>query len=109
MNSNPWLVENISAFNFLCCPECVYRSKEEISFQTHALQNHSQSRALFLGDKSYEKHQIEIDPTEIKEEFDSESNFDYSNEKYSTEDNKNILIKYGKQNDAEEESDTGSS
>jgi hypothetical protein len=49
MDSNPWLVESIEVFNFFCCPECVYRSQEEFSFQVHALQNHPQSQALFHG------------------------------------------------------------
>ena len=44
---NPWAVPNIDSFNFLCCPECVYRSKEESSFQTHALQNHPKSKKFF--------------------------------------------------------------
>jgi len=46
---NPWQVESLSAFNFLCCPECVYRSKEEIAFQDHALTNHPQSKTFFHG------------------------------------------------------------
>ena len=29
---NPWLVENIDDFNFLCCPECAYKSKDEDAF-----------------------------------------------------------------------------
>ena len=50
MNSemkNPWQVVALDAFNFLCCPECVYRSKEETSFQSHAIQNHPRSRIFF--------------------------------------------------------------
>ena len=47
MELNPWHVESIEAFNFYCCPECVYRSKEEFYFQAHALQNHTQSRTFF--------------------------------------------------------------
>ena len=49
MNPNPWQVESLDAFSYLCCPECVYRSKEASSFQAHALQNHPQAVALFLG------------------------------------------------------------
>ena len=44
---NPWQVENVYSFSFLCCPECVYRSQEETSFQAHAVQNHPKSAALF--------------------------------------------------------------
>jgi len=45
--SNPWDVPQIDSFNFLCCPECVYRSKEESTFQAHAVQNHPRSRTFF--------------------------------------------------------------
>ena len=27
-SKNPWLVENIDDFNFWCCPECAYKSKD---------------------------------------------------------------------------------
>ena len=47
MALNPWRVQSIDEFNFFCCPECVYRSKEENSFQTHALQNHELSSTFF--------------------------------------------------------------
>ena len=47
MGLNPWQVESIHAFNFFCCPECVYRSKEEFDFQAHALHNHPESYFLF--------------------------------------------------------------
>ena len=46
-SKNPWLVSCIDSFNFLCCPECVYRSKEETTFQVHALQNHPRSQVFF--------------------------------------------------------------
>ncbi len=63
---NPWLVENVQDFSFLCCPECIYRSKEVQSFEVHAIENHPQSMSLF-GKKDL------LDPTEeeaIKEESD---------------------------------------
>jgi len=60
MTSNPWRVQSIDDFNFLCCPECVYRSKEENSFQSHALQNHELSTTFF--------HQV--DDTEEKSDID---------------------------------------
>ena len=46
-SDNPWAVASIDSFNFLCCPECYFRSKEEVSFQAHAIQNHPKSRKLF--------------------------------------------------------------
>ena len=47
MDFNPWHVESIEAFNFYCCPECVYRVQEEFAFQAHAVQNHAQSKTFF--------------------------------------------------------------
>jgi hypothetical protein len=44
---NPWKVQSIQDFNYFCCPECVYRSKQEIPFQEHALQNHEESKTFF--------------------------------------------------------------
>ena len=51
---NPWKVQNIHDFNYYCCPECVFRSKEDMSFQAHALQNHVLSRSFFHGTKDNE-------------------------------------------------------
>ena len=48
---NPWAVTSIGSFNFLCCPECVYRSKEESSFQIHAIKNHPKSKTFFAPDQ----------------------------------------------------------
>ena len=42
---NPWLVENLDDFNFLCCPECAYKSKDEEAFVDHAIENHPKSKA----------------------------------------------------------------
>ena len=47
MSMNPWNVQSIQDFNFFCCPECVYRSKEEFEFQEHALQKHEHSKTFF--------------------------------------------------------------
>ena len=60
MKENPWQVDDLQAFSFLCCPECVYRSQEETSFQVHAIQNHPQSSVFFSNGN--------IDPLNIKEE-----------------------------------------
>ena len=60
---NPWKVQNISEFVYFCCPECVFRSKEDSSFQAHALQNHVLSRTFFHGTDESE--------TEIKKENDT--------------------------------------
>ena len=44
---NPWEVQSIYDFNFFCCPECIFQSKEELLFQDHALQTHEQSKTFF--------------------------------------------------------------
>jgi hypothetical protein len=56
MSMNPWNVQSIHDFNFFCCPECVYRSKEEFAFQAHALQNHSLSTTFFHGVENAEEN-----------------------------------------------------
>ena len=48
MNNNPWLVESIQDFYFLKCPECDFDSKEENSFQNHAVENHPLSFVFFI-------------------------------------------------------------
>ena len=81
-SNNPWAVTCIDSFNFFCCPECVYRSKEESSFQVHAVQNHPKSKAFFKQDTDYQNHVSERDPQskiqndnyEIKDEEDYFSN-----------------------------------
>ena len=47
MSVNPWLVENVHAFSFFNCPECVFKTKTEDIFQTHAVSNHPLSCILF--------------------------------------------------------------
>ena len=72
--SNPWLVESIKEFTYICCPECVYRTKEESTFQAHAIQNHPQSFVLFNKVEGTSNQQNAIEPApgpcnvEIKEE-----------------------------------------
>ena len=53
---NPWAVTCLDSFNFLCCPECEFRTKEQSNFESHAVQNHPKSKVFF-------KHV----PTEVKE------------------------------------------
>ena len=47
MMSNPWEATSINEFLYFNCPECAFRSKEDISFQAHALQNHERSHNFF--------------------------------------------------------------
>ena len=49
---NPWLVENIEAFNFYCCPECDFQSKDRDYFKRHAVESHKKSKVFFLRSKS---------------------------------------------------------
>ena len=70
MPLNPWLVDSIEAFSFYCCPECVFRSKEEDYFQAHALQNHVLSRSLFL--ESSDKSQDEIKEDQKQQTYSKE-------------------------------------
>ena len=42
---NPWLVEDLDDFYFLCCPECAYKSKDDEAFMDHAVENHPKSKA----------------------------------------------------------------
>ena len=75
MSFNPWKVESIKAFYYLKCPECNFDTKEESSFQDHAIENHPMSYELF-GKKSVTEE--EFDSVMIKEEqmsdFDENEN-----------------------------------
>ena len=65
MAFNPWKVESIQAFYYLKCPECEFDTKEENSFEDHAIENHPMSHELF-GKKSVTEE--EYDSVKIKEE-----------------------------------------
>ena len=78
MESNPWHVDSLEAFYFLCCPECGFKSKEQDFFKNHALQNHPLSQELFQDLFTPEiKLEVETDDppylpsTEISEETSS--------------------------------------
>ena len=47
MDINPWQVKSIQEFSFLKCPECAFDSKEEDTFQDHAIENHPLAFILF--------------------------------------------------------------
>ena len=44
---NPWEVSNIQEFVYINCPECEFKTKIETSFESHAVENHTRSHALF--------------------------------------------------------------
>ena len=75
MTSNPWQVESIEAFSFYCCPECVFRSRDDYLFQSHALQNHAKSNLLFNLQNYETKFEIE----DIKQEEQDELKPDVTN------------------------------
>ena len=62
------MVPSLNEFTFLCCPECVFRSKIATSFQTHAIQNHPKSSVLFSAVKEEPP-----DFTDISISFDDET------------------------------------
>ena len=96
MESNPWQVNSIDAFNCLKCPECMFFSQAEIDFKDHAMKNHPLSNAFF--DK-FELNSL----LEIKEElYDkicidnwnfSEINDEYLNDNSETVFAENVDIK----------------
>ena len=67
---NPWLVENIEAFNFYCCPECDFQSKNGDYFKRHAMESHKKSKVFFLLSKS--EKITKKDPQEVETESEGE-------------------------------------
>lgn len=66
--ANPWEVESLQDFSFLCCPECSFKSKEACDFENHALHKHP--RAVCFFEKQLEVKIEDIIDTKdvIKEE-----------------------------------------
>ena len=52
---NPWLVEDLDDFYFLCCPECTYKSKDDEAFIDHAVENHPKSKASSVFSETEQK------------------------------------------------------
>ena len=85
---NPWGVDDIAAFSFFCCPECVYRAKTVPDFQVHAIINHPHSKDFFdrYGDKYWDQHNgdlpsvddfdLDAEPIDIKVEPDVKNSAD---------------------------------
>ena len=78
MDINPWQVKSIQEFSFLKCPECTFDSKDEDTFQDHAIENHPLAFILFgkpLKEECYE------DPiTIVEHKLEREEDWDYTNE-----------------------------
>jgi hypothetical protein len=71
-HKNPWMVDSIKDFWFLNCPECNFKSKEEISFQKHAIEEHPFCNVLFKDSNSIEIDPLKVDST-VKYDIDSMS------------------------------------
>ena len=69
-NSNPWKVNEVSAFLKYCCPECVYNDSELDVFIEHALENHEDSSVLFTEKRDFKdpKENDQTSEIDIKEE-----------------------------------------
>ena len=58
--NNPWFVESVQDFTYICCPQCIYKTKDESRFQNHAIKNHPQSYVLFHSEIKFEEPICEI-------------------------------------------------
>ena len=69
--SNPWKVNEVSAFLKYCCPECAYNDSELNVFIEHAFENHENSAVLFTEKSDFK------DPKENAQdsEFDSKEKY----------------------------------
>ena len=65
-DQNPWVVENIEAFHFYCCPECDFQSKNGEYFKRHAIESHKKSKVFFIRSKS--ENIAKNDPLEVEAE-----------------------------------------
>ena len=72
---NPWNVQSLQAFLCLKCPECVFDTKEKVSFENHAIENHPLSSVLFgktvKEEKTFDKEFDLRDPL-LADKMDSE-------------------------------------
>ena len=59
---NPWLVENLDDFNFLCCPECAYKSKDDTAFIEHAIEKHPKSKASVIFSPDFDVRKVTWGP-----------------------------------------------
>ena len=71
-HKNPWMVDSIKYFWFLNCPECNFKTKDEISFQKHAIEEHPFCNVLFKASNSIEIDPLKVDST-VKYDIDSMS------------------------------------
>ena len=79
-DQNPWVVKNIEAFSFYCCPECDFKSKDGGYFKKHAMESHNKSKIFFMISKS-ENHtnndsmEVETEPQSQDEKEEGMDDF----------------------------------
>merc|ERR1712001_643450 len=88
--ANPWHVNSIQDFYFLNCPECFFKTKDDIYFQEHAVESHPLSVILF-GKKGYDKLMTESDYLDMLENVKFHDSTKLLLPKKSTELSKNKL------------------
>ena len=63
--SNPWAVNDFSAFLKYCCPECEFNNDDLQLFSQHAFENHTDAASIFPKDVGNElRTDVEIEPLE---------------------------------------------
>ena len=75
MNDNPWAVDSINAFTCpgLKCPECIFFTKYEGVFESHAKENHPLSSVFFDKFKLQRKNDIVFPNNLSSEDLSKES------------------------------------
>ena len=98
---NPWQVDSIEAFYCIKCPECEFDTKEEYTFQAHAVENHPLSFAFFgkSEEESYNQEDyydqnndlsLEPEPLEPKVEYFENEEQELKYKEDATENSLNI-------------------
>ena len=59
--NNPWIVENIEAFHYYCCPECSEKYQKCEDFQKHAVSHHPKAKILFENSSDIKNERLEED------------------------------------------------
>ena len=70
---NPWVVGNIEAFSFYCCPECDFKSKDGDYFKRHAMESHNKSKVFFIMTKSEDNTNNDSMEVETEPEYQDEN------------------------------------
>ena len=70
---NPWVVKNIEAFHFYCCPECDFQSKDGDYFKRHAMESHKKSKVFFLMSKCENNTNSDSMEVETEPEYQDEN------------------------------------